>query len=94
MIESDQLYGRLRRNPALTNNSIAFCSMQYEDSRSLFSPSTELSVPAPTTFNGSLLQVHEEFRTQPQQIPYDAHPSLSAAAVAEMTRNVELLSDL
>jgi hypothetical protein len=36
------------------------------------------------------MQVLEEFRTQPQQIPYDARPSLSAAAVAAVT-HVELL---
>jgi hypothetical protein len=48
--------------------------------RKLFLIIHETSVPAPTTFNGSLMQVHEEFRTQPQQIPYDARPSLIAAA--------------
>jgi hypothetical protein len=41
--------------------------------RKLFLIIHETSVPAPTTFNGSLMP-------QPQQIPYDARPSLIAAA--------------
>jgi hypothetical protein len=38
-----------------------------------------------------LWEVNEEFRTQRQQHSGDARPSLSAAAVAAVTRNVELL---
>jgi hypothetical protein len=41
----------------------------------------ELSVPSQST-------VREQFQTQPQQIPYDARPSLAVAAV---TRNVAFL---
>ena len=37
--------------------------------RKLFLIIHELSVPAPTAVNGSLMQVREEFRTQPQQQP-------------------------
>ena len=37
--------------------------------RRLFLIIHELSVPAQTAVNGSLMQVREEFRTQPQQIP-------------------------
>jgi hypothetical protein len=40
------------------------------------------------------MQVREEFPSDGAEIPYDARPSLSAAASAAVTRNVELLSGL
>ena len=54
----------------------------------------ELSVPAQTALDESLYRSAKSFGRRRSRSPYDARPSLSAAAVATVTRNVELLSDL
>ena len=58
---------------ARTANNL-FCSMRYWQSGSFFSFIHELSVPAQKAVNGSLMQVREEFRTPPQQIPMTRVP--------------------
>jgi hypothetical protein len=62
--------------------------MRYCRKRKLFLIIHELSAPAQTAVNGSLCRSTKSFGRRRSRSPYDARPSLSAAAGAAVTRPV------